>query len=134
MSRRTVRAARRVLLALALVAIFSLAAADRAAANSMAYRAVTDSCSCTLKGVRSTALTPNSQEAIILAHDWEVTSVQANDGFAQNLLQAGWRGAIPISTASNAQATDTGTLTSTENIGTSPISGVGASVTETHAK
>jgi hypothetical protein len=67
-----------------------LAAADVAFANSQAYRYVTSSC-CTLLGVRSTILTPNSQEAIILPGDWELSSAQANDGGAspQYLLQAG---------------------------------------------
>jgi hypothetical protein len=79
----------RVLVPLA-VALLWLAAAEVASANSQAYRYVTSSC-CTLLGVRSTILTPNSQEAIILPGDWELSSAQANEGGAspQYLLQAG---------------------------------------------
>lgn len=78
----------RVLLPLAAALLWLLAAADVTSANSQAYRYVTSSC-CTLLGVRSTILTPNSQEAIVLPGDWELSSAQANDGAAQYLLQAG---------------------------------------------
>lgn len=78
------------LVAIGAASLWLLTAACVASANSQSYRYITSSC-CTLLGVRSTALTPNSQEAIILPGDWELTAVQANDGGApaQYLLQAG---------------------------------------------